>query len=186
MPKNSTKTLLIFLLILDLTLCIIFSGLYLYMKKEVVDSNNKEYQIKKEIQKKESRSLMQDDLKNAIYFDDKIKEFLVGRGDVAGFIKTLEDLISNSNLNYEVKNVSTKNDDSLSLIDSEQIILNVDVTGEWKNINFFLNLLENYPLQIHINKVSLVKFSDYVVKDKIMPQWLGSFQFTVVKLRDNK
>jgi hypothetical protein len=186
MPNNKTKNILIVLILIDLILVIVFSGLYFYMKKQNIDSVNKEDQIKSEIKKQEARGIMKNDLNDAKIYGDKIKEFMVGEGDIVGFIKILEDMVSTTGLKSEVKSVSTESSDNLNLINGEYIRVKLDVTGEWNNIQAFLKLLENYPLKIDINKISLSKFSDYESKTKIIPQWLGSFEFTVVKIKDVK
>lgn len=186
MPNKKTKIILITFLTLDLLLVIIFSSLFLYMKSQNIDTNDKENQIKSEIKKQESRSLMQDDLEESKDYRNKINEFIIGQENIVGFIKILEDMVSSSGLKYEVKSVISEQNDDLSLINSEYVRVNVDVTGDWKKIQFFLKLLENYPLKIDLDKVSLTKFSDYEVKGNKMPQWLGSFEFTVVKIKDNQ
>ena len=62
----------------------------------------------------------------------------------------------------------------------------MNVIGEWKNVQFFLKELENYPLKITINSVSFNKYSDKVVNDKKISQWTGNFEFTVAKIKDTK
>jgi hypothetical protein len=156
------------------------------MRNQTIDSNNKEDQIKNEIKKQESRSFMQKDLDDANIYKNKINEFIIKEGDIVGFIKILEDMVSSSGLKSEVKSVSAESNDDLGVINSEYIRVKLDVTGGWNNIQFFLKLIENYPLKIDIDKVFLTKFSDYEARNKEMPQWLGSFEFTVVKLKDNK
>jgi hypothetical protein len=186
MPNNKTKIILITFIFLDLILAIVFSGLYFYMKKQTIDSINKKDQIKSEIKKQEARDIMKSDLNDAKIYGDKIKEFMVSEGDIVGFIKILENMVSTTGLKSEVKSVSAESNDNLNLINGEYIRVKLDVTGEWNNIQSFLKLLENYPLKIDIDKLSISKFSDYEPKTKIMPQWLGSFEFTVVKIKDNK
>ena len=186
MPNKKTKVILITLIVVDLIFVAIFSGLFLYMKNQTIDSNDKEDQIKNEIKKQESGSLMQTDLKDGKIYEDKIKEFIVGQDDIVDFIKILEGMVSSSSLKSEIKSVSSEPDDGLNAINSEYLRVNIDVTGGWGNILFFLKLLENYPLKINIDKLSFTKFSDYEVKDNKMPQWLGSFEFTVVKIKDSK
>ena len=186
MPKKKTKIILIIFILLDIFLLGIFSGLYLYMKNQNIDTNDKENKIKNEIKKQDSRSLMQSDLNEGKVYRDNIGKLIIGKENIVGFIKIIEDMVSSSGLNFEVKSVAAENNDNLNIINSEYIRVKIDVTGEWSNLQFFMKLLENYPLKIDVNKVSLTKFSDYEEKSKKMPQWLGNFEFTVVKIKDDK
>ena len=183
MPKEKTKKILITFLIIDIIMIVIFSGLYMYMKKQVINSNDKENQIKNEIKKQESRSLMQDDLNDSKLYSNKIKDFIIGGEDTVGFIKIMENMVSSSNLKFEVKSVSAVSNTDLDNINSEYLKVILNVTGGWNNIQYFLKLLENYPLKIDIDKISLTKFTDYEVKGDVLPQWLGDFEFTVIKLK---
>lgn len=184
MPKKKTKNILIMFLVLDLILIAVFSIFYLYMKEQNIDTNDKENRIKNEIKKQEARSLMQEDLNESKIYGEKIKDLIIGQENIVGFIKIIEDLVYSSGLTFEMKSVSAESNDNLKIINSEYIRVKLDVVGEWKNIQFFLNLLENYPLKINIDKVIFTKFSDYEAKSKKMPQWLGSFEFTVIKIKD--
>lgn len=185
MPKKQTKTLLISLIITD----IIFVGfsmfLYNFTKTMIADSVTNEDQIKTELKKENVAVLMKDDLAKGKIYQEQLTNYLIKSGGTVEFIEILEKLVADSGLKSEIKNVSTEPYKKTNTT-FELLRINVDVIGEWKNINFFLTALENYPLQIDINKVSLNKYSDYNVKGKLVPQWSGSFDFTVVKIKDAK
>jgi regulatory protein YycI of two-component signal transduction system YycFG len=62
MPKNKTKKIFLSLLILNILLGISFGLLFLYVKNQNIRASEIENEIKNEIRKQESRSIMQDDL----------------------------------------------------------------------------------------------------------------------------
>ncbi len=62
----------------------------------------------------------------------------------------------------------------------------MNVIGQWKDVQFFLALLENYPLKITVKSVSLSTFGTYEVKGKNVPEWSGDFEFTALKLKDTQ
>ena len=115
-----------------------------------------------------------------------MKEYIIPSGGTVDFIKLLEQLVSNSNIKSDIKNVTTENDNKDNLVGAELIRINMDVLGEWKNVQFFITLLENYPLKIEIKSISLNKFSDNVVKGRSVSQWAGNFEFTVLKYKDQQ
>ena len=117
-------------------------------------------------------------------YQQELTGYLIPSGGTVDFIKTLEQLVSNSGIKSDIKTVTTENNDKTNAIGAELLRINMDVLGEWKNVQFFITLLENYPLKIEIKNISLNKFSDYTVKGKSTPQWAGNFEFTVVKYKD--
>ena len=95
-------------------------------------------------------------------------------------------MILNSELKSDISAVSNEAYNKGNLIGVELLRVKMNVIGEWKNVQFFLKELENYPLKITINSVSFNKYSDKVVNDKKISQWTGNFEFTVAKIKDTK
>jgi len=186
MPKKETKTLLIIMGIADLFIIGLFIFIYNYTNNLINESINTESNIKTELQKQDARIMMKNDLISSETYQDKLKEYIIPSGGTVDFIKLLEQLVSNSNIKSDIKNVTTENDNKDNLVGAELIRINMDVLGEWKNVQFFITLLENYPLKIEIKSISLNKFSDNVVKGRSVSQWAGNFEFTVLKYKDQQ
>ena len=183
MPKKETKILVTVLLLINILSIGAFMSLFYFTKSLIAESVNKEDEIKKELKKEDSRDLMKDDLILGKTYQEKLMNYMISSDGTVDFIKTLEQLVLSSELKSDIKIVSSEPYSKDSSIPVELLRIKMDVTGEWKNIQFFLTSLENYPLKIDIKKVSLDKFSDYIVKGKVTPEWAGSFEFTVVKLK---
>lgn len=186
MPKKETKTLVIIILLVNVLSIGIFIFLYYYTTNLITESVNVENDIKIELKKQDIRGFMKNDLTLGKMYQEKLTSYMIPSGGTVDFIKTLEQLVLNSGLKSDIKNVSTVPYDKGNSIGTELMLINIDVTGEWKNIQFFLTLLGNYPLKIDMNKLSLSKFSDYVIRGRNVPQWVGSFEFTIVKVKDTK
>ncbi len=186
MPKKETKILVIVLVLLDILSIGAFIYLFSFTKNLIVKSVNIENEIKTELSREEVRTLMKGDIAQGKMYQSEFMNYVVPAGGTVDFIKILEQLVANSDLKYDIKSVTNAPYDKGNPIGAEYLKINMEVIGEWKNIQFFLTTLENYPLKIDINKVTLNKFSDFVVMGKTIPQWSGNFDFTVVKIKDTK
>ena len=181
MLQKKTKISLIVISIIDLALIVSFFAMFLFVQGKISDTIEKEDNIRKEIKKDESNALMNKELLNNKNYTEKLSEYIVSSSGLIDFIDILEKNISNNNLKHDVKSLVYE---AGSIPNLELARIKIDVTGEWKNVIFFLKLLENYPLKISIDNVSFKKFSEYEVGSKNIPQWIGSFEFAVLKYID--
>ena len=186
MPKKETKTLVAILLLIDIISIGTFIFLFFFTKNIIKESVNKENEIKIELKKEDIRIFMKDNLILGKMYQDKLTDYIIPNGGTVDFIKTLEQLVLNSGLKSDIKTVSNELYSEGNSLGLEFIKINMNVIGEWKNVQFFLTLLENYPLKINIKKMSLNKFSDYIVNGKEIPEWSGNLEFTVVKVKDTQ
>jgi len=186
MPKKETKRLLIIMVATNLLIIGLFIYVYNYTNNLINKSINTESDIKIELQKQDARIMMKNDLISSKTYQEKLKEYIVPSEGTVNFIKLLEQLALNSNIKSDIKNVATENDNKNILASTELIRINMDVLGEWKNVQFFITLLENYPLKIEIKNVYLNKFSENVVRGKSISQWAGNIEFTVLKYKDQQ
>ncbi len=183
MPKKETKTLISIILFLDIISIGVFLLLYLNTKNLVAESINKENDIKLELIREDGSTMMKEDLALAKKYQEKIHSYIIPKAGTVDFIKVLEEMVSNSGLKSNIKTVVNQAYDKGNSVGTENLKINMDVIGEWKNIQFFLSLLENYPLKIDIQKVSFNKLSDSFISSKKMVSWVGGFEFTVVKFK---
>jgi hypothetical protein len=184
MKSTKTKTFLILMIILDLFFVAVFIALFTFIKKQISDTVSMTDQIKAEIKKEQTLSLMKKDIEDSKNYQDKLYGYFIGKDNVADFLKILENLVSSSSLKSEVQSVAYEPTDKSALISTELVRVKMNVVGEWKNIQFFIQLLENYPLKIDIKNVSLNKSSDAVVSGRQIPQWSANIDFTVAKLKN--
>jgi len=186
MPKKETKILVIILLLADVISIGAFIFLFSFTKGLISESVSNGNDIKAELAKEDTIILMKDDITLGKMYQDKLMGYAIPAGGTVDLIKALEILVSNTGLKSDIKVVASEPYDKGNLLGLELVRINMDVTGEWKNVQFFLTSLENYPLKISVKKVSLSKFSDFNVNGKNIPQWAGNFEFTVVKIKDTK
>jgi hypothetical protein len=186
MPKKETKAAVIILLLIDLLSLGVFIFLFNFTTNQINESVQVEDNLKLELKKDNTRILMKDDLSKGAIFKEKLSGYMIPADGTVDFIKTIEQLVLSSGLKSDVKSVTNETYDKGNAVGAELLRVKMDVIGEWKNIQFFLDLLENYPLKIDIKTAELDKFSDYTINGKLTPQWSGSFEFTVVKIKDVK
>jgi len=184
MPTTKTKTFLILLIFLDIFFIAIFIALFIFTKNQISDTINKEDAIKTEIKKEETLSIMKKDVEDSKNYEDKLYGYFIGKDNVVDFLKTLDDLISSSSLKSEIQSINYESLAKINLIETELVRVKMNVKGKWENIQFFLKLLENYPLKISIKNISLNKFSDSIISGKTIPEWSADLDFTAVKLKN--
>jgi Tfp pilus assembly protein PilO len=181
MLQKNTKISFIIIFILDLVFIVAFFAMFIFVQRKISDTIEKEDNIRNEIKKVESNALMDKELSNNKNYTDKLSEYIVSSNGIIDFIDILEKSISDNNLKSDIKSLVYEVG---SIPNLELARIKIDVTGEWKNVIFFLKLLENYPLKISIENVSFKRFSEYKVGSKNIPQWVGSFEFTVLKYKE--
>ena len=180
MPTRKTKIIFFTALSLVVLASVCFVLMYMSMNSLIGSTSIKEDQIKTEMQTVDSRNLMKKDLEANSAQIAELSNFMISADGSVDFVKTLESLTSENNLKIDVKNVASAD---ISNNKVELLNVNTDVTGEWKNVEYFLEILENYPLKTTINKVSLNKITDNKIGGKKVSQWVGNFDFSVVKLK---
>lgn len=147
-------------------------------------STVKSIEIRDETKKGESFLFIKKDIENNKNSINKVYDYIIKADGAVDFMQNIENLAKSSGLKSEVKSVSFDPVSGVKLSGVESMRVRFDVIGEWKDVEYFLELLENYPMHLVINKIALNKFSDYLVKDKKIPQWLGSFEFSIIKVKD--
>ena len=163
----------------------IFFSMFFFMKGKISETVSKEDEIKTEIEKGESLSFMQKSVEENQVNEDKVTGYFIPSNGTASFIKVLENIVASSSLKSQVNSINYEPSSDLSAINAEFLDVKISVAGTWSNLNFFLKLLENYPLKINIRSASLKQFTTYTVGGKQIPQWSGDIDFTVVKFKDN-
>lgn len=186
MPRKQTKTLVITFLIIDIISLGGFAGLLLFTNSLIIKSTVIEDEIKAVLRKQEASVLLKEDLVLSKVFQEKMASYMIPAGGTVDFIKTIETLVSKSGLQAEIKTVANEANVKTNPIGAELLKVNMNMTGEWNSIQFFIKSLENYPYKIDINKLSLNKFSNTSVKGKSITQWSGNIEFTIVKIKDVK
>lgn len=186
MPIKKTKARLIFWIIVDMVVILVSFVLLWEVDLSIKDFSDKTIKIKNEINKEESSFFLRRDFESNIEKINIVDKYIVEHEDLANLIDLFEKAALNNNLKIEVKSVSFVPIDISELKDIELVKMNINVVGEWKNTEYFLEFLENYPLKLDINNALFDRISDEKAKDKIFPQWLASFEFTVVKFKEAK
>lgn len=180
MPTKKTKIIFFTALFLNILALVCFVLIYTSMNSLIASASMKEEQIKTQIQTVDSISLMKKDLENNSARIAELSDYIIGSENTVDFIKTIETLTAQNHLVVNIKNAVPS---ALSNSKLESLNISLDVTGEWKDVEYFLEILENYPLKISINNASISKTSENKVNGRVVSQWTGSFDFSVIKMK---
>ena len=184
MPKKETKILMMVMLFIDLLSIGAFIFLYYLTTNLINETINLSDSVKAELKMEDTAVLLKDDLALGKNFQDELMNYIIPKGGTVDFIKTIEQLVTSSGIKSDISSVINEPYDKGTAIGAELVRVNMTVIGEWKNIQFFLKLIENYPLKIDIKQASFSKVSDYTINGAKIPQWSGNFNFTAVKIKD--
>jgi len=183
MPSEKTKKILLIWIVITT----LFAGSFCFMIWKIFSfgavSTAESIEIRNETQKGESYLFMKKDIETNKNSINKVYDYIVKSDDTVGFIQKIEDLAKNNGLKPEVKSVSFEGIANSDVSNIESMRIQLDVTGEWKNVSYFLELIENYPISLNLKRFSLNK-TDITVKNKKISQWTGGFDFSVIKIKD--
>jgi hypothetical protein len=184
MPIKKTLNLFIFLIIINVAVFSTFGVMFYLFGRNAADISDKTALIKEQIQKQESVAMMKKDLADNREEIGNLNKYVVGSDGVVDFIKSVEKMSSGNSLKSEIKSVTFEPVTGYPSENTELMRIRLDSIGEWKDVVFLLKTLEDYPLNLVLQSVSFSKFSDYQSGKKTIPQWLGSFDFTVLKMKN--
>ncbi len=182
MPTRATKIQIIGLLILNIIVWGFYSYSYLHIGEGEIKMALLEETMKDNLKKEEIMMVLSKNLGETAVNRNKISELVIQKDGEVDFIKSLEDLVAKHNLKSEIKSVKVEviaNSNSL-----ENLVVKIDVIGEWSDINAFEKSLEEIPLSLSLEGFTLGKFDSYVVKGKQSSQWIGGFDFKVAKIKE--
>lgn len=184
MPSKKTKKILFIWTIVTIAIASVFA----FMLWTILASDkvyiSKSLEIKEEIKKADSFLFIKKDVETNKDSINKIYDYIIKPEEVVNFMQKIEDLAKNNSLKSEVKSVSFEAIADTTLSNLESMKIQVSVSGDWKNVAYFLELLENYPASLNIKKVSLNNNAHVLVKNKKVSQWTGVFDFSVIKIKD--
>ncbi len=181
MPRKETKALVVIILIFDTALLAFWIVMFSFTKNQIADTISSGNEIRSEIIKSDTAFLMKNDIKYGNDYENNLDSYVVGKDNVSDLIKTVENAAVSSNLKESISQISYDSSDALSALGMEYVKISMSMTGSWKNIHFFIDTLEEYPLKIDIDDVSL----DVIPASSgtKTPQWSGSLDFTVIKFK---
>lgn len=188
---SKTIKIIIFLSILN---SIVFgSCFYLFMNINNVDKevslrlNQIESEVKKDESLRSIKNLMNDTKEDR----GQIERLFVQPNGTVDFIETVELLGRTADVKIEVESVGVsafKNKTASST--TELFNLSFKTEGSWQNTMHLLSLLDNMPYKISFENVNLSKISGSSGSDKNKEEnpsyWNGSFNFTVLKIKNSK
>lgn len=140
------------LMILALMSIVVTSLSYFYIHKKVILSAEKNISVKKEIQSEDDRKQKEENsLKVYDLAKDKIggiNSFLVEESNIVSFIEMVEHIASSTGARIELSSIN---------FETDKIKTKVNISGSWSDVMNSLLTIENLPLSLNINNLSLNK-----------------------------
>jgi Tfp pilus assembly protein PilO len=150
-PKNNIVRLAATVLLVSIILY--FAGLFITLRqiKKVEDLyNNAESGFSKNEKFLAIKSAVEEN-QDAIIF---LRSFFVSKDDEVKFIEQIEDAAKNSGIKSEIASIDVKpSTDKTSL--KEDVMVKINIEGQWKNMMTFVDKLEKLPFGVSINKINL-------------------------------
>lgn len=90
-----------------------------------------------------------------------LKELYVDSNNVVDFISYIEDLARKASTTIEIKTITTgevKIDEEV-FNDLQNLSISIELSGSWKNVNKYIEIVENLPYHINIEELRLEKKS---------------------------
>jgi len=170
--KKTRRILAIGILV---NLCLIFfaSAVFymLILKSNSVETLQAEIFTKEEETKKlmAVKRLIEDTQEDLSVLDS----YFTNGNEVVEFIEEIENIGKESGLALSLRSVSVEKENGNTLS------IYLSVSGSWRNVYHFLNLLELFPANIRIDKVSLAK------KDRGGDSnWTGDFSLSLISFSE--
>jgi hypothetical protein len=186
MPLKKTRKILIIISCIGLVVLLVYLFILWNIKSNSDQFSSKAMILKSELDTQNAFLSMKKDWEENDVEAGDLNNYIIPVDGVADFMKSLDKITSANNLKSEVNSISFVPVSGGNYQDIELLDVKIDTIGEWKNVRYFLDILENYPLAIDIRNFNISRFSTYQVKGVTTNQWLGSFEFTILKLKDNK
>ena len=91
---------------------------------------------------------------------DTITSVFVKRDDILTFIDSLDSISQNNSVkqNINLSNLDEK-------IESEKLIMDINLTGNWENLNNYLYTLESLDYYILIDNLKLINYPDSILME---------------------
>lgn len=107
----------------------------------------------------------------------QLATFLLSSDAEISFIEQVETLAKKSGLGAKTNNVSSVAGETVT---TKKLQMQLETTGSWNNIMYFLSQLENSPYDVHVKAVSL-SASQSVAGKRVASSWTATFDINVTE-----
>lgn len=174
------KLLLLNIIIFFIILSVFVFG-FLSFNKTVKGLKSLSEEVLQENSKKEQVSNLISDFAKSKEDIDFVSSSLVSSGGEVSIIEYIEGLAKQMGLNIEISSVLIEKENELTPNNLSNLVLNIKVSGNWRQVFNFLGLLESIPYKISIDKMSFVYTNDGDKSKEKIGLWEGVFTVKILK-----
>jgi Tfp pilus assembly protein PilO len=155
MKFHSTK-ILILIIICNIAAIAGYYLLFQYIKTQTEAASSLTSTLSLSEQKNSHLNSLRSVVKDTEGKRQQLAAFLLSSDGEISFIEQVETLAKSSGLNEKTNNVSSI---AGSTVSTKIFQMQIETTGSWSNLMYFLNQLENLPYNVRVQNVSLNKQS---------------------------
>ncbi len=191
-PSKTKKTLLV-ALILNILVWGIYGFVFFKIRSQNEHVSGLLGEANNDIRKDETLRTIKNSLSENKDFISHLDSYFVAKDGIVNFIEMLEDKGRESGVLLSIGSVSVEQDPKVKEDIKEILRLKVDASGSWKDVTYFLSVLENLPYVTEVNNVSFTRNgggSGLLFDEEKNPDenntslgWKAYFEFTVLKLK---
>lgn len=163
MNKTTTKTekinfVLAFLLGLSLASLVLFFN---YTNAKFKDLIEKKAEYVKSVVNSKALKFVEKDLRFLQSANKTLENLYLDADNVVDFISNIESLARGANTAIEIKSISSSEVkiDEKKFEDLQDFTIVAELSGLWKDVNKYIEIIENLPHHININELRLIKKS---------------------------
>lgn len=180
-PIKKTKIILVLLVIVNILVYSVYAYLFILLEDNTRETNALSLKIGEQQRRENVKGIIEKSLEGANDNFYALKDYIVKEDGEIDFIKEIEIIASDLNLQSEIKSVNLEEIKDIKSI--ETMKMSIDVIGKWSSVYNFLRKLEALPFDIKLDKVSMERFSEEDAKGGKLVMWLGHFEFSLIKLK---
>ncbi len=154
--NKKIKTYLIIVILLNIVTIAIYSAMLYFVKVEKSEIVVLEENIENKQQLEQNASSIKHLILDTKKERSELNSYLVDSNELVGFIEKLESVGKHSGVSVKLSSVEEKKEDGL-------ITINLSADGKWKEVAYFLKLIEALPKKINIERVVFTKLKKKVL-----------------------
>jgi len=181
---KKTRIIIAVLIILNVVLITVYGA----FSNRINENNKKIENLAKDLDQQILKEQQYQSFKNILAQTedqrDSLDSFFVLSEETVSFIQEIENLAAISSLETEITSVGSSDyinlDGETKSEKIEYLNLTINTFGNWQSNFYFLNLLENMPYKVSVNRLSLESKKDGSGQTLL---WEGIFSIKVLKLK---
>lgn len=152
LPQSSTKRLFFTILALWLGCVVVYVLMFIYTNRLSAEVATLESDLQTQLSRGERLTSMQQLVNETTDARQDLESYFAAADGEADFITRIEEMADTAGVTLEIANVNVETVDTTYL---EDLLLTLQVRGEWSEVFHYVRLLEMMPLHVGFDRLSL-------------------------------